>query len=410
VTAEHHQTQPMAAAPSRVPSRLPVSIICVFNDPKVRERCLDRSIEDQRHEAPQVEYLPIDNVSHAFATAAAALNHGASLATHDFLVFVHQDVYLHSLAALEEAAAVLAERPDIGLLGALGITAEGRIVGQIRDRVVLLGDEAVEPVEVDSLDEVLFIIPRRLWETEPLVDVPELAWHAYAVEYGLRVRALGLRTAAIQIPLTHNSLTINLDRLDVAHAAVAQRYPAALPTRTTCGTITESTPKPRPSGFLTAHRWRYWWLRESLVAHAARRAVGGNVVLSDIRRDIDDLMALVPDGRLTVANLVNEAPTDGPHPVVRLQRRDLDVTMSSSGRDQLVQAVADRSAGETLLLTNLSVARLRELAAVLTETPRVTGFHGGIGCWVLLGPGAAVVPPAWRTARATPLGLRRLGS
>ena len=82
---------------------VPVSIICVFNDPDVRSRNLDRSIEDHRDEAT-VEYLPIDNVDGSFATAGAALNHGASLAEHDYLAFVHQDVYLHSLRALEAAA------------------------------------------------------------------------------------------------------------------------------------------------------------------------------------------------------------------------------------------------------------------------------------------------------------------
>ena len=89
---------------SRWPPAASVSIICVFNDPEVRRGCLDRSIAEHRDEAA-VEYLPIDNVDGSFATAGAALNHGASLASHDYLVFVHQDVYLHSLAALERPRA-----------------------------------------------------------------------------------------------------------------------------------------------------------------------------------------------------------------------------------------------------------------------------------------------------------------
>ncbi len=194
---------------------VPLSIICVFNDPNVRSRCLDRSIEEHLHEAP-VEYLPIDNVDGSFATAGAALNHGASLARHDTLVFVHQDVYLHSLRALEAAARVLAEDDRIGLLGAIGVDASGRLVGRIRDRVVLLGETAREPTDVDSLDELLIMAPRRLVQTEPLSECPELGWHAYAVEYGLRARSLGQRVCVLDIPLTHNSLTANVERLDVA--------------------------------------------------------------------------------------------------------------------------------------------------------------------------------------------------
>ena len=129
------------------PRRLPVSVICVFNDPDVRRGCLDRSIADHRGEA-EVEYLPIDNVDGAFATAGAALNHGASLARHEHLVFVHQDVYLHSLAALEAAAGALADDPGIGLLGAIGVDASGELVGRIRDRVSLLGEPPDRPSEV----------------------------------------------------------------------------------------------------------------------------------------------------------------------------------------------------------------------------------------------------------------------
>ena len=97
--------------------RVPVSIICVFNDPEVRRACLDRSIAEHRDEGT-VEYIPIDNVDGSFPTAGAALNHGASLAR-QHLVFVHQDVYLHSLAALEVAAVAFAADPTIGLMGAV---------------------------------------------------------------------------------------------------------------------------------------------------------------------------------------------------------------------------------------------------------------------------------------------------
>ena len=110
-------------------------------------------------------------------------------ARHDYLVFVHQDVYLHSLAALEEAAAMLADDESIGLLGATGVTAHGRFFGRMRDRVILAGEPAHRPISVDCVDEVLFMIPRRLLERQPLSDEQELAWHAYAVDFGLRVRA-----------------------------------------------------------------------------------------------------------------------------------------------------------------------------------------------------------------------------
>ena len=51
-----------------------------------------------------MDYVPVSNCDGVFASAGAALNHGAAQCRHDYIVFAHQDVYLHSLAALEEAA------------------------------------------------------------------------------------------------------------------------------------------------------------------------------------------------------------------------------------------------------------------------------------------------------------------
>ena len=182
-----------------------------------------------------------------------------------------------------------------------------QVNGRIRDRVILLGTQASRPHDVDSLDELLFMAPRSLIAREPLSEAPELAWHAYAVEYGLRARSLGLRVCALDLPVTHNSLTTNLDRLDVAYAAVAAQYPGSLPVRATCGTIGGHRAAARGAGPLAAHRWRYRWMRESLAAYAGRWAAGGGAcVLGDIRVDIDEqrVVAAVPASELRLTLLV----------------------------------------------------------------------------------------------------------
>jgi hypothetical protein len=202
---------------SPAPVSSSVSIVCVYNDPAVRRECLGRSIRASGRHAPGVEYLPVDNVDGRYRSAGAALNHGAWMARNDVVVFVHQDVFLHSLAAVTRAAGQL--RPGgLGVLGAVGVRGDGRIAGRVRDRAVLLGAPVQQPVDVDSVDELLFMVPRPLVLRHPLTESPDMAWHAYAVEYGLRVRRLGLRVGVTDIPLTHNSLTTNLARLDVAHA------------------------------------------------------------------------------------------------------------------------------------------------------------------------------------------------
>jgi hypothetical protein len=386
--------------------REPVSLICVFSDAEVRRRCLDRSIEAHRREA-DVEYLPIDNTDGSFPTAGAALNHGAARARNDYLVFVHQDVYLHSLQRLEHAAGMLADDPRLGVLGASGITADGEMVGRIRDRVMLLGRSASRPFDVDSLDELLFMAPRTLIELEPLAEAPELAWHAYAVEYGLRAKSLGLRVCALDLPLTHNSLTTNLDRLDVAYAAVAARYPQSLPVRATCGTIGGHRSAARRAGPLAAHRWRYRWVRESLAAYAGRRAAGGGAcVLGDIRVDIDELTASEAEGPFTVVNIdaTAEPVTACPRSVelVRCGRR---FVLSSQTPAEAARTVARWDPAEPLLLTNLELADLRSLAAHLPEAPRLIGFRTEVGYWLLLGTAIAAVPRSWRSPKARPVGM-----
>ena len=384
--------------------QIPVSIICVFNDPDVRRRCLDRSIDEHRDEAP-VEYLPIDNVDGSFVSAGAALNHGASLASSDYLVFVHQDVYLHSLSALEAAAAKLADDEHIGLLGAIGVTSGGEIVGRIRDRVLLLGAPVREPTDVDSLDEVLFIIPRHLVRREPLSEAPELAWHAYAVEYGLRARSLGLRVCAADLPLTHHSLTRNA-RLSIPYSAIAARYPDALPVRAPGGTIGGLPRGGGGAGVLRAHRWRYRWLQDSAAAHAARRAAGGGpCVLSDIRFDIDDVMSQDPNSPLLVLNLDPEpGSADERQGSLELVRRGRPIILGSRPMPEMIDAVRGWSPGTSMLLTNLGIADLRALAPYLPER-RLLGFKREIGCWVLLGTAAAAPAQQWRSREATPLGM-----
>ncbi|UUT34484.1 glycosyltransferase family protein [Microbacterium elymi] len=218
-------------------ARTPVSIVCVFNDPDVLASCLQRSIDAGRVDASETQFLPVDNRDGVFATAGAALNHGAAQAENDVIVFVHQDVYLHSLVELERVAGELLADASVGVVGAAGIDAHKRIQGRIRDRVIALGAAAPTWRDVESMDEVLFMITRRQWADEPLADQASLGWHAYAVEYSARMRSRGRRAAVRDIPLTHNSLTVNLDRLDVAHRWVGDAYPGLLPLQTTCGTI-----------------------------------------------------------------------------------------------------------------------------------------------------------------------------
>lgn len=387
-------------------SRTPVSIVCVYNNVDVLRSCLERSVELLRSEAPAVELLPVDNSTGRFKSAGAALNHGASLARHDVVAFAHQDVYFHSLVELERSAGYLVGQRDIGLLGAVGVESGGSIAGRVRDRVVLLGRVLDAPVDVDSVDEVIFLVRRADVVEMPLAEYPELAWHAYAVEYGLRLRAAGMRVTAGNIPITHNSLTVNLDRLDVAHSAVGARYPRMLPVRTTCGMIRSSTTEGSGKLF-QGQRWRYRWFRDSISTRSERNeAAGTPFVLSDIRLDIDDILAKVEP-----LSIINHAGTcafedecAGP---VELTRRGRRISVRSASTSTLQALVEETSTNESQLVTNLDSESIRLILPLLSRQPRVLGFHEG-QYWMLSGAAASTPLHQWRLRRARPLGVTRL--
>jgi hypothetical protein len=384
-----------------------VSVICVYNNPVVRRQCLDRSIEALSGEASDVEYLPIDNVNGTYPSAGAALNHGASLARNDVIAFVHQDVYLHSLTALKAAAGHLVT-DGFGLLGAVGVHSDARIVGRIRDRVVLLGDAVARPTDVDSVDEVLFLAPRSQLLRDPLTESRAMAWHAYAVEYGLRIRTRGLRSGVANIPLTHNSLSTNLDHLDEAHQAIAATYPDLLPVRTTCGVITTRTAEPGGGSWFPSQRWRYRWLRESLVMRNVGKATAPRAaVLADIRRDVDDVIDRSPGRRLHILNRFQGCRfvDGGPNPL-ELARRDGNVVIAACDISDIVTALRNPPPASWLLVTNLSRTDLKLLGSQLPAASGVLGFHTGIGFWFLLGASLKDLPSQWQSKRATPLGMR----
>jgi hypothetical protein len=296
-----------------------------------------------------------------------------------------------------------------GILGAVGIHSDGRMVGRVRDRVVLVGDPVTQPADVDSVDELLFMVPRSLVLREPLTQARDMAWHAYAVEYGLRVRKLGLRVGVADIPLTHNSRTGNLHRLDVAHAAIAERYSDLLPVRTTCGSVTQKTARADKRPWLASHRWRYSWLRESLALRGVRKLMRGPAVLADIRRDVDEVVRHSPGHRLHIVNRSRGVPftyADGePLELIRTGGR---VVLSACDVQEIPTALVRCPAGSWQLLTNLSRDDLQTLKARLPATARLVGFHKDVGYWMLLGAQLADLPQRWRTGRATPLGMRRL--
>lgn len=377
--------------------RAPISIVCVFNDRDVLESCLSRSVSAGRADAPQTEFLPVDNRNGEFPTAGAALNHGARLAHNEVIVFVHQDVVLHSLAELERAAGILMDDLEIGVIGAVGIDHRRRVVGRMRDRVVQIGESAAVPRDVDSLDEVLLMIRRELVLNSPLTEEPALAWHAYGVEYSARVRRAGMRATAMDLILTHNSLTTNLDRLDLAHRMVGEHYPELLPIRTTCGTVYQGD---GPGGLARAARRvrgaAIWW-EESWEARALRRETQAPIVLADIRLLVDEALRRGKKRGLLVLDVASTPETS----VNQLARFDRDYDVNSVAISDLRNIIHERADDQALLISGLHREDLAKLC-IPADASFTVGLWRDIGIWVLVGIESEALAPLWSTARNRP--------
>ncbi|TXN30432.1 glycosyltransferase [Lacisediminihabitans profunda] len=378
-------------------SRIPVSIVCVFNDPDVLESCLARSVMAGIGDAPQTEFLPVDNRDGEFSTAGAALNHGARLARNAVIIFVHQDVVLHSIAELERAAGILVGQCEIGIIGAVGIDHRRHIVGRMRDRVVQIGESASVPRDVDSVDEVLFMIRRELVLSSPLSEDPFLAWHAYGVEYCARVRRAGMRATAMDLGLTHNSLTTNLDRLDLAHRKVGEYYPELLPLRTTCGTVYKGDGPGGLNRTLRRARGAAIWWGESWEALALGRQTRRPIVLADIRLVVDEAVRRGQKRGLRVVDVAS-APETSVDGLVRFDRGYEVNAATISGARKFVE---ERSADEAVLVSGLHRHDLLQLR-ISRDTPHTIGLWRDTGLWVLVGIESKALAPLWATARSRP--------
>jgi hypothetical protein len=210
------------------------SVICVYNDAATLERRLLAGLTAQTE--PH-EVVAVDNRDSRFPSAATALNHGASQASGDWLVFAHQDVQLLSPEWLARARAFLSAAGAGGWYGVAGFTRPGRFRGILRDRAALSGAPFDAPAEVQTLDECL-LIRRRAENGGPYFDEGVPGWHAYGVEACCAAARGGATNYVLPLPVWHDSKATNLAGLEEAHAYVWHKHGAALGRiSTTCGDL-----------------------------------------------------------------------------------------------------------------------------------------------------------------------------
>ena len=196
-----------------------ISIVCVYNDEKILRNWLLKSLENQTAE---FELIKIDNTESAFKSAAEALNYGGKKARGKYIMFTHQDIFLLSNDWLEKAESLLENQMNVGIAGIAGMR-------EIKQKSLLKLESPLEesiigtvfhgtskepwscektfsgPEEVQTLDELILIIPRRVFEKLYFDDKTCDDWHLYGVDYSLSVKRIHLKSYVLPLPVWHLS-------------------------------------------------------------------------------------------------------------------------------------------------------------------------------------------------------------
>lgn len=228
------------------------SIICAYNKPAVLQRWLLPSLAVQN---VPYEITCVENSTGVFKSAAAALNSGAKDAKGDFLAFVHQDVQLplDNPDWLGHAAQMMRRLPDLGVAGVIGMTGDNRSpVGQAFNSITQgvppdvwhISNLPIDhPTVVQTLDELLLIVPRDVFATLKFDENACPSWHLYGVDYALSVRRLNRRAYVLPLTLHHVSPgNVNADYYRTLKILLPKHRAATKWLYTGCGVWNTSTP------------------------------------------------------------------------------------------------------------------------------------------------------------------------
>ena len=241
------------------------SLVSVYNNQTKLEARLQAGLARQ---TVPYQLICVDNREARFAGAAAALNHGATQATGEWIIFLHQDVELLGADWLERAEGYLRRLDAGGWHGVVGRTAVGRWRGLLRDRDMVFGEPFAEPLEVQTLDEIV-LIHRNRGPGHVYFDEGVPGWHAYGVDVCCGSIRAGSRNFILPLPVWHDSASTNIAGLKQAHAYVWAKHASAFRRiYTTCGVL------PHPYGWSGSYKistflrrvadWRHFaWMRRA---------------------------------------------------------------------------------------------------------------------------------------------------
>ena len=190
-----------------------ISVISVYNDSKVLEEQLGKSLKNQNC---RYEWIPVANDTNRFSSAASALNEGASKAKGEVLIFLHQDIFFKTENELKLFGERILSHDTGTIVGAAGaVEKEKQNIG-VYTSGVLYDSNCLsvdwKEKEVSCVDEFCFGMKRSTFEQHSFDEKLCDNWHLYAVEACLYWRKHGGRVMVVPVQVHHFSKgTISLN-------------------------------------------------------------------------------------------------------------------------------------------------------------------------------------------------------
>lgn len=182
------------------------SVICIYNDENFFKDCLLKSLEKQ---SVIYDGIFIDNTDNIYNCAAKALNIYANKAIGEYLMFVHQDIIIHQKDWLEKTEITLNKLNNVGIVGVAGCKSDNvEVYTNIRHGIskIYAGKYRIsEPIDVQTVDECLFVIPKNVYENIKFDDNTCFDWHLYAVDFCLESKLKGYKVYVIPTEIYHKS-------------------------------------------------------------------------------------------------------------------------------------------------------------------------------------------------------------
>jgi hypothetical protein len=215
-----------------------ISIISIINNDVIAKEFLLSGLSRQN---TPYDLILLDNTDFSYRSAAQAYNEGSTKAKGDYLMFIHQDVLLPCRNWLKEAENSLSTVSNLGIAGVAGMLqptfisdfelsarfylleklglskvwyyryARGNVFHG-RERKPWLGKFISEVLSTRTLDELILIIPTRVFANSKFDEASCDNWHLYGVDYSLSASQKGHDVCVLPHSVVHLAWARKLDK------------------------------------------------------------------------------------------------------------------------------------------------------------------------------------------------------